>query len=124
MRKCSECNKVMYSGYCINGGEEYYCSDECLRKHYTEEEYLEMYDDGDGDSYWTEWEDETPTWEDIKKELDMLGWDDHDENDEEFTFIYCNDEIIISKKTNEAKSLNTGEIIGIDDLLQNLKENE
>jgi hypothetical protein len=58
MRICSECKKKMNEGYCIDGGSEYYCSDECLHKHYTKEEYLEMYDDGYGDSYWTEWEDE------------------------------------------------------------------
>ncbi len=55
-RTCSHCGKGMHAGYCINSGEKYYCSDECLHEHYTEEEYLEMYDDGNGDSYWTEWE--------------------------------------------------------------------
>ena len=57
-RTCSHCGNGMYEGYCIDAGLEYYCSDECLHKHYTEEEYLELYDDGNGDSYWTEWEDE------------------------------------------------------------------
>ena len=56
MRICSECKEKMTEGYCIDAGLEYYCSDECLHKHYTKEEYLEMYDDGN--SYWTEWEDE------------------------------------------------------------------
>lgn len=56
-RCCSECKKSMNKGYCIENGEEYYCSDECLHKHYTEEEYEELYDDGNGDSYYTEWED-------------------------------------------------------------------
>lgn len=55
-RTCSHCGKGMREGYCINSGEKYYCSDECLHEHYTEEEYLEMYDEGNGDSYWTEWE--------------------------------------------------------------------
>lgn len=64
-RFCSECNKQMNEGYCINDGLEYYCSDECLHKHYTEEEYLQMYDNGNGDSYWTVWED----WEDMEDEL-------------------------------------------------------
>ena len=57
-RICSECGKEMKAGYCINNGMEYFCSEACLRKHYSEEEYLEMYDDGNGDSYWTEWEDD------------------------------------------------------------------
>lgn len=56
-RHCYECDKEMYSGYVIENGMEYYCSEECLHKHYTEEEFLQMYDDGNGDSYWTEWED-------------------------------------------------------------------
>lgn len=55
-RTCSECKKEITQGYCIENGEEYYCSDECLHKHYTQDEYLEMYDNGNGESYWTEWE--------------------------------------------------------------------
>lgn len=57
-RKCNKCNKKMLSGYCINGGEEYYCSDKCLHDVYTIEEFMEMYDDGNGDSYWTEWDED------------------------------------------------------------------
>ena len=57
-RICSECGKKMKAGYCINNGMEYFCSEDCLHKHYSEEEYLEMYDDGNGDSYWTEWDDD------------------------------------------------------------------
>jgi|LSQX01.1.fsa_nt_gb hypothetical protein len=57
-RTCSHCGSGMREGYCIDNGLEYYCSDKCLYEHYTEEEYLEMYDEGNGDSYWTEWEDE------------------------------------------------------------------
>jgi hypothetical protein len=60
-RICDECGKEMTSGYCINGGMEYYCCDECLHKHYSTEEYKEMYDDGNGESYWTEWDDEGST---------------------------------------------------------------
>ena len=57
-RFCDNCGKKMYEGYCIENGFEYYCSDECLHKHYTEEEFLNMYNDGEGDSYYTEWESE------------------------------------------------------------------
>lgn len=57
MRKCTNCSTPMTEGYCIENGCEYYCSDECLHEHYTEEEYLSMYDNGEGDSYWTEWEE-------------------------------------------------------------------
>ena len=56
-RFCTECGKAMNSGYCIDNGCEYYCSEDCLHQHYTEEEYLEMYDNGNGDSYYTEWEE-------------------------------------------------------------------
>lgn len=55
-RICSECKRKMSEGYVIYNGFEYYCSDECLHKHYTEEEYLELYDNGIGESYYTEWE--------------------------------------------------------------------
>jgi hypothetical protein len=47
----------MNEGYVIES-REWYCSDECLHKHVTPEEFLELYDDGDGDSYYTEWEEE------------------------------------------------------------------
>lgn len=55
-RICSECGEHMQKGYVIENGVEYYCSEECLHKNMTEEEYLELYDDGNGDTYWTEWE--------------------------------------------------------------------
>jgi len=57
-RVCSECNKIMFSGYVIKDGEEYYCSDKCLQKHYTEEEYLILHRENEEEScqaYWTEW---------------------------------------------------------------------
>ena len=56
VRICDECGEVMTEGYVIGGTLEYYCSDECLHKHYTEEEWKEMYTD-DGDNYWTSWEE-------------------------------------------------------------------
>lgn len=55
IRVCSECGKPMYEGYCIEDGAEYYCSEECLHKHLTEEEYEKLYDEGRGNSYWTSW---------------------------------------------------------------------
>lgn len=57
LRICNECGNIMNEGYCIDNGCEYYCSEDCLHKHYTEEEYLKMYDNGNGDSYYTEWEE-------------------------------------------------------------------
>lgn len=58
MRTCSHCGKRMIQGYLIHDGDEYYCSDECLHKHYSPSEWLDMYDDDNGDSYWTEWEED------------------------------------------------------------------
>lgn len=57
VRCCSECGKPMYEGFCIENGAEYYCSEECLHKNLSEEEYNNLYDDGRGDSYWTSWLD-------------------------------------------------------------------
>ena len=54
-RVCSECGSVMVEGFVIGGGDEYYCSEECLHKHYTQEEYLKMYEENDDDNYWTQW---------------------------------------------------------------------
>lgn len=56
-RTCTECGKEMTKGYCIENGIEYYCSEECLHKNISEEEFNELYDKGNGDSYWTEWEE-------------------------------------------------------------------
>lgn len=55
IRICDECGHLMASGYIVNG-DEYYCSDECLHKHYSDEEYNELYDNGNSDdTYWTNW---------------------------------------------------------------------
>ena len=67
-RKCSECGEGMNEGYVINGGCEHYCSDACLHKHVSPDEFEDLHDDGDGDSYWTEWEDQN-------------DWDDDDEEE-------------------------------------------
>ena len=56
-RNCTACSAGMNEGYCIGDGIEYYCSDACLHTEITHEEYMELYDDGEGDSYWTAWED-------------------------------------------------------------------
>lgn len=52
-RICNECGSVVISGYCINDGEEYYCSDEYLNAWYSEEEYDELCQEDL--AYWTEW---------------------------------------------------------------------
>ncbi len=53
-RICEECGKPMIEGYVVNGCDTY-CSDECLHQHLTDEEYQELYNNGDGDTYWTNW---------------------------------------------------------------------
>ena len=55
IRECTECGHLMTEGFVIEGGLEYYCNEDCLHKNITEEEYLNLYDDGNGDTYWTEW---------------------------------------------------------------------
>ena len=57
-RTCSECGKGMNEGYCVESGEAYYCSDECLHKHISSAEWEDLYDDGNGDSYWTDWSED------------------------------------------------------------------
>lgn len=57
VRICSHCGKPMAWGYCIGGGSEYYCSEKCLHQHYSEEEFLRMYDNGNSDTYYTCWID-------------------------------------------------------------------
>jgi hypothetical protein len=57
-RECDECGKGMNEGYCIDGGMAYYCSDECLHKDITPDEWKEMTDDEESDSYWTTWDED------------------------------------------------------------------
>jgi hypothetical protein len=57
IRVCSECGKPMTEGFCIEDGAQYYCSEDCLHKNLTEEEYDNLYDEGRGDSYYTSWVD-------------------------------------------------------------------
>ena len=54
-RKCDGCNKGMNEGFCLGDGEEYYCSETCLHKHYDKDEYDDMHKNDFG--YWTTWED-------------------------------------------------------------------
>lgn len=57
VRACSICGRAMTEGYCIENGAAYYCSDQCMSEEMTRDEFLELYDDGKGDSYWTSWTD-------------------------------------------------------------------
>ena len=61
-RVCEECGKPMIEGYVINGCDTY-CSDDCLHKHITDEEFELLYDNGNGDTYWTKWHEESMTYQ-------------------------------------------------------------
>ena len=56
IRICTHCNKPMIQGYCINDGDSYFCSKECLDEKFTqsEQEELEIGSDS-SNSYWTNW---------------------------------------------------------------------
>ena len=69
-RECTACNKGMNEGYCIESGIEYYCSDACLHTEITPEEWLELYNDGEGDSYWTDWSEDPDNFEDEDEDED------------------------------------------------------
>jgi hypothetical protein len=55
LRTCKDCGKGLTEGYCINGGEEYFCNDHepaYFLNLYKESEDMESFD-----TYWTQWED-------------------------------------------------------------------
>lgn len=56
-RICDHCGKeIEYDGFVIDDGTTYYCSEECLHQVISEEEYLEMYNEGL--AYYTTFEDD------------------------------------------------------------------
>lgn len=59
-RICDECGKPMIEGYLVDGCDTY-CSDDCLHQHLTDEEYQALYNDCDGDTYWTNWYEDSKT---------------------------------------------------------------
>lgn len=46
VRKCSECHNIITEGYIIHDGEEYYCSNKYLNKNYKDNEFNELYEEG------------------------------------------------------------------------------
>ncbi len=64
-RICEECGNPMIEGYLVDGCSTY-CSDECLHKHYSEEEFNALYNEGDGDTYWTTWYEDSITYKNKK----------------------------------------------------------
>lgn len=59
-RVCEECGKPIIEGYVVDGCENY-CSEECLHKHISEEDFDALYNDGNGDTYWTTWYEDSLT---------------------------------------------------------------
>lgn len=57
-RTCSVCGEGMNEGFCDESTSGYYCSLPCRRSEFTDEEWNDRYDDGDGDCYWTDWTDD------------------------------------------------------------------
>lgn len=55
VRVCTSCLNLMIECYVIEGGMDYYCSDECLEYDMTLEEFEQAYVDRDTETYWTEW---------------------------------------------------------------------
>ena len=60
-RICNECGKPMIEGFVIDGCDTY-CSEECLHKHISEEEYNNLYNNGNGEAYWTTWYEDSNTY--------------------------------------------------------------
>lgn len=60
-RVCNECGKPMIEGFVIDGCSTY-CSEECLNKHISIEEFNHLYNNGNGDTYWTTWYEDSNTY--------------------------------------------------------------
>ena len=56
-RLCSECGVPMQEGFYFESDATSIAVKNVLTKVITWEEYLVMHDDGNGDAYWTEWDD-------------------------------------------------------------------
>jgi hypothetical protein len=65
--KCNCCGNGMNVGYCVLGGEQYFCSDECLHVTIQMDEWLELV--ASEDSYWTEWTNEDANYKLVNGEL-------------------------------------------------------
>ena len=73
-RKCSVTGEGMNQGYVVNGGEEYYKDLQALHTKYSPAEWDQMYDEGNSDSYWSEW-DETEEYAYIVKNGELVEID-------------------------------------------------
>lgn len=54
---CDCCGEYMTKGYVLDGGEQYFCSDECLFHEHGNNAHNDLnIGEDDSDSYWTEWD--------------------------------------------------------------------
>ena len=60
-RICEECGKPMIEGYVVDG-RDVYCSEECLHKNLSTEAFRELCNDGEGDTYYTTWYEDSITY--------------------------------------------------------------
>jgi hypothetical protein len=63
--KCDNCGAGMNEGYVIEGANEHYCSDDCLHKNVSPDDFQQFYignmddhDIPDIQIYWTDWQGE------------------------------------------------------------------
>lgn len=74
-RKCDHCGGGMNSGYVINDGDCYACSEECLYVDgYTKEQFDQDYENDN--AYWTDWE-EQEDYQYIVKDGKLEDFDPH-----------------------------------------------
>lgn len=59
-RICDECGKPMIEGYVVDGCDAY-CSVECLHKNLSNEDFISLSKDPNGDTYWTTWYEDSNT---------------------------------------------------------------
>lgn len=80
-RKCDCCGKGMDRGYCINSGEYYFCTEECLDNAAWESDVIPSVselanmpeDEVDwSDSYWTEWDADDKQYQEINGVLTLI----------------------------------------------------
>ncbi len=56
-RVCSHCGRLMHRGWCVENGEAYFCSEECVKENCsrTGQDASLVLNCGGEHAYWTEW---------------------------------------------------------------------
>ena len=58
LRVCTQCGDLHAEGYFFEGDTTYYCSEECMLKEVTMDEYMELYElseEGHDGAFYTQW---------------------------------------------------------------------